>query len=73
MRRKIVDRLIKWKDNKNRKTLILQRARQVGKTYSVLLSARPRIALKYVLFPILYFISVTSVSHNSYSSSYRRF
>ena len=36
MKRKIVDWLIKWKDNKNRKPLILQGARQVGKTYSVL-------------------------------------
>ena len=36
MKRKIVKDLIQWKDSKNRKPLILQGARQVGKTYSVL-------------------------------------
>ena len=36
MKRKIVDWLIKWKEGKYRKPLILQGARQVGKTYSIL-------------------------------------
>lgn len=36
MKRKIVKELIEWKNSKNRKPLILQGARQVGKTYSVL-------------------------------------
>lgn len=33
MRRKITDQLIKWKENPNRKPLIIEGARQVGKTY----------------------------------------
>jgi len=36
MHRKIQDFLLKWKHSRNRKPLILQGARQVGKTYSVL-------------------------------------
>lgn len=36
MERKIIDWLLKWKNNKDRKPLILQGARQVGKTYSIL-------------------------------------
>ncbi|MGL5576797.1 MAG: ATP-binding protein [Sarcina sp.] len=36
MERKIIKSLIEWKNNKNRKPLILQGARQVGKTYSTL-------------------------------------
>ncbi len=36
MYRKIYDFLIKWKDSKHRKPLLLQGARQVGKTYSIL-------------------------------------
>lgn len=36
MFRKINDALLKWKNNKYRKPLILQGARQVGKTYSIL-------------------------------------
>jgi len=36
MKRKIVEWLKEWKNNKNRKPLILQGARQVGKTYSTL-------------------------------------
>ena len=36
MYRKIMDYLEKWKENKYRKPLILQGARQVGKTYSIL-------------------------------------
>ena len=36
MYRKILDYLEKWKENKYRKPLILQGARQVGKTYSIL-------------------------------------
>lgn len=36
MKRKIVSWLLKWKESKNRKPLILQGARQVGKTYSTL-------------------------------------
>ena len=36
MKRKITDSLLQWKNNKYRKPLILQGARQVGKTYSVL-------------------------------------
>ena len=35
MERKIYNELLKWKNNKNRKPLILQGARQVGKTYIV--------------------------------------
>ena len=33
MKRKISDSLVKWKNSKNRKPLILNGARQVGKTY----------------------------------------
>lgn len=33
MRRKLLDQLLSWKDSSNRKPLILQGARQVGKTY----------------------------------------
>lgn len=36
MYRKIKDFLISWKNSKHRKPLILQGARQVGKTYSIL-------------------------------------
>lgn len=36
MERKIIDWLLKWKNSKDRKPLILQGARQVGKTYSSL-------------------------------------
>lgn len=36
MKRKVVDWLTKWKESKHRKPLILQGARQVGKTYSIL-------------------------------------
>lgn len=36
MRRKILDRLLAWKDSAYRKPLILQGARQVGKTWSIL-------------------------------------
>lgn len=36
MKRKIIDFLLKWKESEYRKPLILQGARQVGKTYSVL-------------------------------------
>ena len=36
MRRNINDYLLKWKDNTHRKPLILQGARQVGKTYALL-------------------------------------
>ena len=36
MERKIVNRLIKWKNSADRKPLILQGARQVGKTYTAL-------------------------------------
>ena len=36
MYRKITDFLVKWKESEHRKPLILQGARQVGKTYSIL-------------------------------------
>ena len=36
MYRKIMEYLIGWKNNQYRKPLILQGARQVGKTYSIL-------------------------------------
>lgn len=36
MERKIVDRLIRWKDNPKRRPLLLYGARQVGKTYTAL-------------------------------------
>ena len=36
MYRKIMGFLEEWKENKHRKPLILQGARQVGKTYSIL-------------------------------------
>lgn len=36
MKRKIIDKLIAWKNNPNRKPLIITGARQVGKTYSAL-------------------------------------
>ena len=35
MKRKIIDDLIKWKENKNHKPLIIYGARQVGKTYII--------------------------------------
>ena len=35
MKRKIYENLLKWKDSETRKPLILQGARQVGKTYIV--------------------------------------
>lgn len=35
MKRGIVDNLIRWKDSKNRKPLVIHGARQVGKTYIV--------------------------------------
>ncbi|MDR2799043.1 MAG: ATP-binding protein, partial [Bifidobacteriaceae bacterium] len=35
MRRKIIDDLIKWKNNDSRRPLVLEGARQVGKTYIV--------------------------------------
>ena len=35
MDRKIMNNLIKWKNDKNRKPLILRGARQVGKTYII--------------------------------------
>ncbi|HCC07782.1 MAG TPA: ATPase [Clostridiales bacterium] len=35
MKRKIIDELIKWKEDKNRKPLIVHGARQVGKTYVI--------------------------------------
>ena len=35
MKRKAMDKLIAWKNNKNRKPLLLYGARQVGKTYLV--------------------------------------
>jgi len=35
MEREIIKKLIKWKDSKNRKPLIIHGARQVGKTYIV--------------------------------------
>lgn len=35
MKREIVNELIKWKNSKNRKPLIVHGARQVGKTYSI--------------------------------------
>lgn len=37
--RKIIEYLIKWKDKKGRKPLILRGARQVGKTSAVLMFA----------------------------------
>ena len=36
MRREIYSKLLLWKNNPNRKPLIITGARQVGKTYSVL-------------------------------------
>ena len=36
MRRKITEYLRLWKDSENRKPLIIQGARQVGKTYTAL-------------------------------------
>lgn len=33
LKRKILEKLIEWKDKSNRKPLILNGARQVGKTY----------------------------------------
>ena len=35
MKRKVMDKLIFWKNNENRKPLLLYGARQVGKTYLV--------------------------------------
>jgi uncharacterized protein len=35
MKRLIFDKLIEWRDSKNRKPLILQGARQIGKTFIV--------------------------------------
>ncbi len=35
MKRKIMDQLLKWKDSSERKPLVLQGARQIGKTYIV--------------------------------------
>ena len=42
MYRKILNFLDQWKDSRHRKPLILQGARQVGKTYSVLEFGRTR-------------------------------
>jgi len=36
MERKIVEKLMKWKNNSARKPLIISGARQVGKTYTML-------------------------------------
>jgi len=36
MKRKITEALLQWKQTKNRMPLIVNAARQVGKTYSVL-------------------------------------
>lgn len=36
MYRKVTGRLLKWKESKYRKPLILEGARQVGKTYAVI-------------------------------------
>lgn len=36
MERKIIEKLVEWKDNPNRQPLIISGARQVGKTYSAL-------------------------------------
>jgi len=36
MKRFLYDKLLKWKNNKNKKPLLLQGARQVGKTYLIL-------------------------------------
>lgn len=33
MRRKMMDRLLKWKEEENRKPLLMKGVRQVGKTY----------------------------------------
>lgn len=44
MYRKINNYLIKWKDNPRRKPLVLQGARQVGKTYSLLAFGREHYA-----------------------------
>ena len=35
MKREIINDLIKWKNSKNRKPLIIHGARQVGKTYII--------------------------------------
>jgi len=35
MQRKIIAELLAWKDSKNRRPLILNGARQVGKTYAL--------------------------------------
>ncbi len=35
LRRKILDKLLEWKSNKNRKSLIIEGARQVGKTFII--------------------------------------
>ena len=35
IKRDILSKLIKWRDSKNRKPLILQGARQVGKTWAL--------------------------------------
>ena len=40
MKRKILIKLEEWKNSKNRKPLIINGARQVGKTYSVLQFAK---------------------------------
>ena len=35
MKRKITNTLVEWKDSKNRKPLIVNGARQIGKTYII--------------------------------------
>ena len=35
LKRKIINQLIVWKNTKNKKSLLIQGARQTGKTYSV--------------------------------------
>ena len=35
LRRKVTDKLINWKNNRDRKCLVLRGARQIGKTFSV--------------------------------------
>ncbi len=42
MRRKISDYFSRWKDDKYRKPLIVQGARQLGKTYAILEFGRTR-------------------------------
>ncbi len=58
LRRKAIDRLIEWKDNPNKKSLIINGARQVGKTYAVRAFAKEHYAS---------FVEINFLEHPEYT------